>query len=73
MAPAAQGQGLGARLMGPTLQRCDEEQLPAYLEATNERNAALYERLGFAQTDELTVAGSPPLRLMLRAPRPLPA
>ena len=47
VAPAAQGQGLGTALMRPTLERCDHERLPAYLEATSKRNATLYERLGF--------------------------
>jgi GNAT superfamily N-acetyltransferase len=66
VSPEAQGQGLGTALMRPTLDRCDEERLPAYLEASSERNAALYERLGFELQDELRFAGSPPLRLMLR-------
>jgi GNAT superfamily N-acetyltransferase len=70
VAPEAQGQGLGSRLMQPTLDRCDEEGLPAYLEASSERNAALYERLGFQCTDVLRFAASPPLRLMIRQPRP---
>jgi GNAT superfamily N-acetyltransferase len=64
--PAMQGNGLGSALMRPTLDRCDRESVPAYLEASSERNAALYERLGFRVTRELRVAGSPPLRLMLR-------
>lgn len=60
--------GLGSALMRPTLERCDREGLPAYLEASSERNAALYERLGFELIRELRVAGSPPLRLMARPP-----
>jgi GNAT superfamily N-acetyltransferase len=68
--PDTQGQGVGSALLRPTLDRCDREGLPAYLEASSERNAALYERLGFRLTDELRVAGSPPLRLMLRPARP---
>jgi ribosomal protein S18 acetylase RimI-like enzyme len=68
VSPEAQGQGLGTALMRPALDRCDEERLPAYLEASSERNAALYERLGFELKDELRFAGSPPLRLMLRPP-----
>ncbi len=72
VAPEAQGQGLGSRLMRPTLDRCDEEGLPAYLEASSERNTALYERLGFKCTEVLRFAGSPPLRLMMRPPQPLP-
>jgi GNAT superfamily N-acetyltransferase len=67
--PDMQGKGLGSALMRPTLDRCDREGLPAYLEASSERNAALYERLGFRVTEELRVADSPPLRLMRRSPR----
>lgn len=63
-----QGRGFGSALMRPTLERCDRERLPAYLEASSERSAALYERLGFRSKSELSVAGSPPLRLMLRSP-----
>ncbi|MGN6187448.1 MAG: GNAT family N-acetyltransferase [Conexibacter sp.] len=69
VAPEAQGQGLGQRLMRPTLDRCDTEGLPAYLEASSERNAALYERLGFRCVEVLRFAGSPPLRLMTRPPQ----
>jgi GNAT superfamily N-acetyltransferase len=68
--PDMQGNGLGSALLCPTLDRCDREGLPAYLEASSERNAALYERLGFQLTGELRVGGSPPLRLMLRPPNP---
>jgi GNAT superfamily N-acetyltransferase len=68
--PHAQGQGLGSALMGPILDRCDREGLPAYLEASSERSATLYERLGFRITRELRVASSPPLRLMVRPPAP---
>ncbi|HET6448070.1 MAG TPA: GNAT family N-acetyltransferase [Conexibacter sp.] len=70
--PAAQGRGLGSRLMRPTLDRCDEEGLPAYLEASSERNAALYERLGFRCVEVLRFAGSPPLKLMVRPPQAEP-
>jgi GNAT superfamily N-acetyltransferase len=70
VAPEGQGRGLGSALMRPTLDRCDQEGLPAYLEASSERNAALYERLGFQCTEVLRFAGSPPLRLMARPPQP---
>lgn len=66
--PEAQGQGLGTALLRPTLDRCDRERLPAYLEATSERNAALYERLGFRHKSELRLGSSPPLWPMLRPP-----
>jgi ribosomal protein S18 acetylase RimI-like enzyme len=68
VAPEVQGRGIGSALMRPTLERCDARGLPAYLEASSERNAALYERLGFRLIRELRVAGSPPLWLMSRAP-----
>jgi len=67
--PDMQGSGLGSALMRPTLDRCDRESLPAYLEATSERSAVFYERLGFSVIRELSVGSSPPLWLMLRPPR----
>jgi ribosomal protein S18 acetylase RimI-like enzyme len=66
--PDQQGRGLGSTLMGPTLERCDREGLPAYIEASSERSAALYERHGFRLTSELRVGSCPPLRLMFRPP-----
>jgi GNAT superfamily N-acetyltransferase len=66
--PELQGKGLGSALMRPTLDLCDREDLPAYLEASSERSAALYERLGFAVLRELRVGGSPPIWLMRRPP-----
>ena len=66
VAAPSQGHGLGTALLTCTLDRCDAEGLPAYLEATSERNAALYERLGFVATSELHLGGSPPLWPMLR-------
>jgi GNAT superfamily N-acetyltransferase len=64
--PTEQGKGLGGALMRPTLDRCDREGLPAYIEASSVRSASLYERLGFEHIEELRVGGSPPLWLMLR-------
>ncbi len=68
VASEAQGEGLGTRLLRPTLDRCDEKGLPTYLEATSERNLALYERLGFQVQGELRLGSSPPLWLMRRPP-----
>jgi len=68
VAPEAQGAGLGSRLLGRTLERADAEALPTYLEATSERNAALYARLGFEHLGAFTVLGSPPLWPMRRPP-----
>jgi ribosomal protein S18 acetylase RimI-like enzyme len=68
VAPGAQGRGLGTALLRPTLDRCDHERLPAYLEATSERNVALYERLGFQHLGEFNLGTSPPLWPMRRPP-----
>jgi ribosomal protein S18 acetylase RimI-like enzyme len=67
--PDTQGRGLGSALMRPLLDRCDQESLPAYIEASSERSAALYERLGFRHIEELRVWNSPPLWLMIRHPQ----
>jgi ribosomal protein S18 acetylase RimI-like enzyme len=67
--PEWQGRGLGAALMRPVLDRCDDEKIPAYLEASSPRNRALYERHGFEVTEEFAVGrGSPPVWRMWRAP-----
>lgn len=66
VSPESQGHGLGTALLTPTLDRADIEGLPAYLEATSERNAALYRRLGFIAIGELRLRDSPPLWRMLR-------
>jgi ribosomal protein S18 acetylase RimI-like enzyme len=66
VAPEGQGAGLGTKLLGKTLERADAAGLPTYLEATSERNAALYERLGFKHLGPFNVLGSPPLWPMRR-------
>jgi GNAT superfamily N-acetyltransferase len=59
--PAAQGHGLGASLLGHTLQICDFERTPAYLEATSPQNKALYLRHGFEVTREFAMGDDGPL------------
>lgn len=70
VAPEAQGAGLGTALLGKTVEGADAQELPTYLEATSERNAALYARLGFEHLGAFTVLGSPPLWPMRRPPTP---
>lgn len=68
--PGSQGQGLGSTLMAPVLERCDREGVPAYLEATCERNVALYERHAFAVVEQISLpSGGPPLWRMWREPQ----
>jgi GNAT superfamily N-acetyltransferase len=70
--PARQGQGLGAALMRPVLEECDEVHLLAYLESTNPRNRPFYERLGFEAIGEIKVGDCPPIVPMLRQPKRRP-
>jgi GNAT superfamily N-acetyltransferase len=71
VAPEHQGRGIGSALIRPVLERCDRENVVAYLEATTERNAAFYERHRFETFDETRLGGNgPPLWLMLRRPAP---
>jgi GNAT superfamily N-acetyltransferase len=68
--PPWQGRGLGGALLAPVLARCDSDGVPAYLEASTERNRALYERNGFAVTEEFKLGRSaPPQWRMWREPR----
>jgi predicted N-acetyltransferase YhbS len=67
--PAAQGEGLGSRLMQPMLERCDREGVPAYLESSKESNIAFYGRHGFRVTGEVKLHLGPKLWLMWRDPR----
>jgi GNAT superfamily N-acetyltransferase len=69
--PARQGTGIGSSLLRPMLERCDQQGIPAYLEATTERNRALYRRHGFADSGEpLPMPGNgPSLYPMWRDPR----
>jgi RimJ/RimL family protein N-acetyltransferase len=68
---AVQGQGRGAAAIAPGLARCDELGWSAYLETSNPRNHAFYQRHGFVLGEPLRVlAGCPPLWPMRRAAQP---
>lgn len=68
--PQFQGQGLGSALFRPTLERCDAEGVPAYLESSKERNIAIYRAQGFEVVKQIIPAkGCPPMWLMWREPR----
>ncbi|MGW7607689.1 GNAT family N-acetyltransferase [Streptomyces sp. NPDC054766] len=71
VAPERQGEGLGGALIESVLDRCDREGLAAYLEASNARSRALYERLGFVLTGRpLDLPEGPQMWPMWREPRP---
>ena len=52
VARAAQGRGIGSRLLKVAGERLDAQRLPAYLETQTERNVALYNRHGFEVISE---------------------
>jgi GNAT superfamily N-acetyltransferase len=66
--PERQGAGLGGALMAPMLQRCDRDGVPAYLEATSDRNRRLYERHGFRAHGQIPLPDGPALWRMWREP-----
>jgi ribosomal protein S18 acetylase RimI-like enzyme len=69
VAPGRQAEGLGTALIQHVLERCDREGVPAYLEASNARSRALYERLGFAFTGRtVDLPSGPPMWPMWREP-----
>jgi GNAT superfamily N-acetyltransferase len=64
------GKGFGHALMRSRLDRCDAENLPAYLESTNPDNVPYYRRFGFEVTGEIPLPlGGPSLLPMWREPR----
>ena len=59
-----------AIVLGPVLERCDEEGIPAYTETSARRNIGFYHRHGFGVVGELKVPdGGPLVWLMRRDPR----
>jgi ribosomal protein S18 acetylase RimI-like enzyme len=68
--PTAQGRGQGSALLSHMLARLDADQMPTYLESSNERNLAWYGRHGFEVTNEVAIPGGPPIWPMWREPRP---
>lgn len=59
--PVVQGQGVGSALLAHAHEELDRENMPAYLEASDARNRALYERHGYQAGEPMqpSVAGPP--------------
>lgn len=68
VAPEAQGRGVGSAILKHTLAPLDAAGIPAYLEASTERNVALYQRHGFFISGEFKLPGLH-MRTMFREPR----
>lgn len=67
--PAYQGLGLGSGLLAHRLRLIDAEGADAYLESSNPRNIALYQRHGFEVIGEIQAGSSPSMFPMLRKGR----
>jgi GNAT superfamily N-acetyltransferase len=72
--PSAQGQGIGRRLLEPTLAEADDAGVDCYLETFDRRNPGFYERLGFsaAGSHAEPVTGAT-YTIMRRSPKTRPA
>ena len=65
--PELQGQGVGSAIVREGLALADRESKPCYLETSEHRNLAFYERLGFVVLEEATLGkGGPKAWAMCR-------
>jgi ribosomal protein S18 acetylase RimI-like enzyme len=68
--PELQNRGVGSALVKEGLAQADHSGRPCYLETSEKRNLAFYERLGFVVLEEAKLgAGGPPAWAMRREPR----
>jgi GNAT superfamily N-acetyltransferase len=69
--PSAQGHGIGARLLEPTLAEADEAGASCYLETFDGRNPRFYQRLGFsAVASHVEPVTASAYTIMNRIPKP---
>ena len=65
--PELQGRGLGSALVKEGLMRADHANCPCYLETSEERNLAFYQRCGFTVVESVSLGeGGPPAWAMRR-------
>ncbi len=68
--PEAQGKRIGSSIIQPVLEICDKEKLPAYLETSNLKNLAFYQRFQFKLHEEFPLPhGGPVIWTMWREPQ----
>jgi ribosomal protein S18 acetylase RimI-like enzyme len=69
--PRHRGHGYGLGLLADNLTAIDAEGRPAYLEASNPGNVALYQRYGFEVVTTCSIAGGPDVTTMWRPRQPV--
>jgi ribosomal protein S18 acetylase RimI-like enzyme len=67
--PGRQGRGLGTALLRHHHAVLDAQGVPAYLEASSQRNLALYRRHGYQESAPLRLPDGPPFWPMWRRPK----
>jgi ribosomal protein S18 acetylase RimI-like enzyme len=67
--PQWQSRGIGSALLEQLLEPCDRDGIPAYLDATSERNKRLYLRHGFEVSNEVRLPGGAAFWPMWRMPK----
>jgi ribosomal protein S18 acetylase RimI-like enzyme len=68
--PAAQGKGMGSKVIAPMCERADAEGVGLYLESSKESNVPFYSRFGFEVREQLHHRrNGPTMWLMWRNPR----
>jgi ribosomal protein S18 acetylase RimI-like enzyme len=71
VAPSAQGHGVGARLIEPTLAEADEAGASCYVETFDSRNPRFYQRLGFSVVGiHVEPISASAYMIMNRSPKP---
>lgn len=67
--PPKHSEGFGSALMQHALAQCDQDEKLAYLESSNPKNIAFYERHGFELLGTIQAGTSPSIFPMLRKPK----
>lgn len=67
--PDLQGRGIGEALVNEGLARADHDNVPCYLETSNERNLAFYQRFGFTVVATTTLGRGGPTAWGMRRNR----
>jgi GNAT superfamily N-acetyltransferase len=68
--PRNQGTGIGGALLREGLTRCDEAELPVYLDTGKPDNLAYYAKFGFTISAEIPLPNGPTAWLLRREPQP---